>query len=90
MMLDFVVSLGVGRTTMISPSSVTQCTPFAEDMVSSSPLTHLARLILPIAQIGNALNSDQTAPPNNVDFLKGQLVGLYGALPHSAMWSTQK
>lgn len=91
MTLDLAVSFGVGRTTTISPLSVTQPAPCCDDISGplTSPLVHLAGLILPLARINNALNLGDVSL-TNMDFLKGQVVGLYGSLPSYMAWSTQK
>jgi len=94
MALDLAVSFGVGRMTTISPLSVTQPIPCLDASGPlPSPLVHLAGLIVPLAQINNALNLDDSSLTNtspNVDFLKGQVAGMYGSLPAYMAWSTQK
>lgn len=93
MMLDFVVSLGVGRSTMIAPQTITQFPPFMDDTLPGSPLVQLGRLVYPMAQINNALNTEQGAALHSapsIEFLKNQIVAMYASLPASATWSTQK
>ncbi|ORX38734.1 hypothetical protein BD324DRAFT_622136 [Kockovaella imperatae] len=95
LILDYVVSLGVGRPTSLRPDSITQQLPSQSDLQSSgasSPFAYAAEMMHSFGPLINLLNSEQfkTRPYTLIDQVREErsaIMRWYRQLPQEMQWS---
>ena len=97
MMLDFMVSLGVGRPTSMRLDTVTQAHPTQMDVCADgsstpSPFPFLTRLLFLSGQLFNLVNIDAQYPETNarIDQRRTDIMQLYHELPSGLQWNVLK
>ncbi|ORX34412.1 major facilitator superfamily domain-containing protein [Kockovaella imperatae] len=91
LLLDYTVSIGVGRSTSIRPKSITQQLPTHAD-VGQSPLTHVFHMFKAFGPLINMLNSEELKlrEPEFMDRLRverASILRLYQDLPPDMQWT---
>lgn len=95
--LDLRVAMGLGRSTTITPSQITQKLPEDECIPPNakglvSPFPYFCRTIYWASRINNCLNSqaEGTPSPDDLGSLTEQVVNWYQTLPIQLEWSHRR
>ena len=95
LVLDTIVSFGVGRETSFQPEAITQLVPSGEDMgsyASRPPFIYAAEMMWSYGTLNNLLNTevDTGLSVELIRAERAKIMRRYHELPIDMVWSTEK